>query len=278
MTRADTAIRTAAGITVIGLAAIAAAISYSHMTELAHAHGETGWRAHMFPLSIDGIEIVASLVLLADKRAGRRSGRLPWAALIVGTGASFAANVAVGGTDLIGRAISGWPAFALLVTIKLLFSLFDHPAEPATGEATTPDTAGNHAHQPRNTSSPAGPDAPSADQPRPSHDDRAGSPARGADPRRPDRATPRPQAAATSRALDVSALLPTARAARDALTAQGTQDHRAALAQQMRADGHPVSSARASLLLKTLATEPPQHTSAPATTRPRTPAATPAPS
>ena len=69
MSRADTAIRAAAGVTVVGLAGIAAAISYSHMTELAHAHGETGWRAHMFPLSVDGIEIVASLVLLADKRA-----------------------------------------------------------------------------------------------------------------------------------------------------------------------------------------------------------------
>jgi hypothetical protein len=46
-----------------------------------------------------GIEIVASLVLLADKRASRRPGTLPWAALIAGTGASFAANVAVGGSD-----------------------------------------------------------------------------------------------------------------------------------------------------------------------------------
>lgn len=96
MSRVDTAIKATAGVTVVGLAGIAGAISYSHMTELAHLHGETGWRAHMFPLSVDGIEIVASLVLLADKLAGRRSGWLPWAALVAGTGASFAANVAVG--------------------------------------------------------------------------------------------------------------------------------------------------------------------------------------
>ena len=278
MSRADTAIRAAAGVTVVGLAGIAAAISYSHMTELAHAHGETGWRAHMFPLSVDGIEIVASLVLLADKRAARRSGSLPWAALIVGTGASFAANVAVGGTDLIGRAISGWPAFALLVTIKLLFSLFDHPTGPAPAETTTaaatPDTAGNHAHPPGNASPPAAPDTTSPEQPKTTHDDRAGSPAHGACSHRPDRPTPRPQAAATSRALDVSALLPTARAARDALAARGQRITRAGLARQMRADGHPVSSARASLLLKMLATESAQHTSEPASTRPRAHAAT----
>lgn len=37
------------------------------------------------PLSVDGVEIVASLFLLADRRTGRRSGWLRWAALVVGT-------------------------------------------------------------------------------------------------------------------------------------------------------------------------------------------------
>ena len=53
----------------------------------------------MFPLSADGIEIVASLVLLADRRAARRSGALAWTALIVGTVGSLAANVAVARPD-----------------------------------------------------------------------------------------------------------------------------------------------------------------------------------
>jgi len=53
---------------VAGLAGIAGAISYSHMRQLAAAHGQAGWHAHAFPLSVDGIEIVASLVLLADRR------------------------------------------------------------------------------------------------------------------------------------------------------------------------------------------------------------------
>ena len=75
--RADSMIRTAAAGTVVALAGIAAAISYSHMRGLAELHGETGWRGHAFPLSVDGIEIVASLVLLADRRAGRPSGWLP---------------------------------------------------------------------------------------------------------------------------------------------------------------------------------------------------------
>jgi Protein of unknown function (DUF2637) len=108
-------------VTVIGLAGIAGAISYSHMRELAVAHGETGWQGHAFPLSVDGIEIVASLVLLTDRRTGRRSGWLPWAALAAGTTSSLAANVAAAGADLIGRVVAGWPAFVLLVAVANSF-------------------------------------------------------------------------------------------------------------------------------------------------------------
>src|SRR5437867_2384005 len=125
MSAVDRAIVGAAGATVVGLAGVAGAISYSHMAELARFHGEVGWRAHAFPVSVDGIEIVASLVLLAHRRAGSRSGWLPWAALVAGTLASVAANVAVGGSDLVGRLVAGWPAVALLVAIKLMSTLLD---------------------------------------------------------------------------------------------------------------------------------------------------------
>lgn len=87
----DLIIRVLAGATVILLACIAA-ISYSHMHELAIRHGETGSRAHAFPLSVDGIELTASLVLLAHRRAGTHSGLLPWVALGAGTLASLAIN------------------------------------------------------------------------------------------------------------------------------------------------------------------------------------------
>jgi hypothetical protein len=41
-------------------------------------------------VSVDGIEIVASLVLLAHRRAGARVGWPPWAALVAGPAASIA--------------------------------------------------------------------------------------------------------------------------------------------------------------------------------------------
>ena len=86
------------------LAFVAGAISFSHMRELALDHGQLGWKSYAFPVSVDGLEIVASLYLVAQRRAGRPTGWIPWVALVVGTAASLAANVAVGGADPIGKA------------------------------------------------------------------------------------------------------------------------------------------------------------------------------
>ena len=96
------------------------------MRVLAEANGQAGWRAHAFPLSVDGVEIVASLVLLADRRTGRRSGWPPWTALAIGTAASLAANVATAGPAPISRIIAGWPAIALLIAVKLLSGMLEH--------------------------------------------------------------------------------------------------------------------------------------------------------
>lgn len=125
MSATDRVIGVAAGSTVAVLAGVAGAISYSHMAELARLHGEVGWRAHAFPVSVDSIEIVASLVLLAHRRARNRTGWLPWAALAAGTVASLAANVAVGASDPVGRLVAGWPAVALLLAVKLISGLLD---------------------------------------------------------------------------------------------------------------------------------------------------------
>jgi hypothetical protein len=121
---------------------IEAAVSLSTDPDAAaRLHGEVGWRAHAFPVSVDGIEIVASLVLLAHRRSGARAGWLLWAALVTGTAASVAANVAVGASDPVGRLVAGWPAVALLVSIKLFSGLLDPaPAHAGSGADTSPAT------------------------------------------------------------------------------------------------------------------------------------------
>jgi len=218
----------------------------------------------MFPLSVDGIEIVASLVLLADKRAGRRSGYLPWAALIAGTAASFAANVAVGGSDWIGRAVSGWPAFAFLIAVKLLFGLLDHPtAEPAAEAATEtvrvtsliPETPSGTV--PLVLDGPARPllsvgdDRDTRDDPPTEPDDTANGHG-DAEPAEEPAPTQVPVLPST---LDVSALLPAARDARNKLLSAGRSVSRDALARQLRADGHAASNTRVSAVFKALAAE-----------------------
>jgi hypothetical protein len=124
-TFADQAIRVIAVATVSGLAALAARISYRHMLLLAERSHEYGLDAHAFPLTVDGLDVIGVLVLLADRRTGRRSGWLPWTVLTIGTLASIAANIAVAPNNPVARAISGWSAVALLAAAKMLAHLFE---------------------------------------------------------------------------------------------------------------------------------------------------------
>jgi hypothetical protein len=205
------------------------------MRALAEEHGEHGWRAHAFPLSVDGIEIVASLVLLHHRRAGSSPGVLPWVALTAGTFASLAANVAVGGSDLIGRAVAGWPALALLVAIKLLAGLVDtsdrgvscgpdHAVDsPPVGDAATPGSSQRTPNRP----------------PKPG---RRRSPAKAG----------RARSGTSSPGLEEAA-----RAAFVELSTSGERLTRDALARALRERGHAVSNARASELLAMLRAGPP---------------------
>ena len=236
MERTGRWISRAATLTVAGLAAIAGAISYSHMRQLAAAHGDAGWHAHAFPLSVDGVEIVASLVLLADRRAGHRSGWLPWAALTAGTAASLAANIATADSGTVSRIIAGWPAVALLIAVKLLSGILEHRA--AADDPVCSD---------RSAVPPPSPAEPSARRPRsagslPGHSQ---SPARSAGWECPG-----------SVPVDIVALEQAARAVRDELHRDGHSLTRDALAARLRADGYPVRNARLTPLLADLRTEP----------------------
>ena len=53
---------------VLGVAAVAAVASYQHAYELVQMHGETGWAAHMVPLTVDGLIYASSMVMLDSAR------------------------------------------------------------------------------------------------------------------------------------------------------------------------------------------------------------------
>lgn len=243
---ADRWVSRAAAATVAALAGLAGAISYSHMRLLAQEHGQAGWHAHVFPLSVDGLELVASLVLLADRRRGRRSGWLPWTALVTGTAGSLAANIATAAPDLISRTIAGWPALALLIAVKLLSGILtshDHPAslpaqvpEPARAGIGQRDTAGRS----------GGSRSRSRRQPgtlvrRPAR------PVTVTEGRRPARQSARPDPGA-----GIAMLLPAARTVRDELERDGYALTRDALAAGLRRQGCRIGNARVTLLLRAL--------------------------
>ena len=67
----DRVIRFATAAVVCAVAAFAAVVSYSHIYGLGRAHGQDGTAARLLPLSVDGLILAASLVLLHEARNGR---------------------------------------------------------------------------------------------------------------------------------------------------------------------------------------------------------------
>jgi len=104
---------------VLLVAAVAAVVSYAHMREVAARAGE-GWRALLLPLSVDGLVVAASMVLLTRRRVGMAGGWLPWCALLGGVGASLAANIAAAEPTATARVVAAWPALAFAVAFELL--------------------------------------------------------------------------------------------------------------------------------------------------------------
>jgi hypothetical protein len=256
---ADRWVSWAAVATVGALAGLAGAISYSHMRLLAAEHGQAGWHAHAFPLSVDGLELVASLVLLANHRSRRRPGWLPWMALVIGTAGSLTANIATAGPGTVSRIIAGWSALALVISVKLLSGML------------TPTSASS----PRPAADQDGQD----DMSDPAVSRRASarySPARSPGSRRADAATagsviPGPRHGPARQKTSLSAgtrvqpvpglppgsaeMLPAARAARDALLRDGHRLTRDALAARLREAGHPIRNSRLTPLLQALRSE-----------------------
>jgi Protein of unknown function (DUF2637) len=71
---ADPLIRITTALAVASVAAVAAVISSRHAYELVTTHGETGLTARLLPLTVDGLILAASMLILD---ASRRHQRVP---------------------------------------------------------------------------------------------------------------------------------------------------------------------------------------------------------
>lgn len=100
-------------LAVLGVAAVAAVVSYEHASALVRAHGESGWTGRLIPPTVDGLIYASLMVMLNSARRGARVPALARWLLGLGIVATFAANVAHGlGHGTIGAAVAAWPAVA----------------------------------------------------------------------------------------------------------------------------------------------------------------------
>ncbi|MGP4024374.1 DUF2637 domain-containing protein [Actinomadura sp. 3N407] len=124
MNAGDRVIRITTAASVLGVGAIAGLVSYRHALEVVRAHGETGLTALLVPLTVDGLVVVASMVLLDSARRREDAPPLARWALGMGIGATVAVNVLHGVEHgPVGATIAAWPAVTLVVVVELLMTM-----------------------------------------------------------------------------------------------------------------------------------------------------------
>ncbi|MEU9312865.1 DUF2637 domain-containing protein [Streptomyces sp. NPDC048256] len=124
-------------------AAIAAALSFAHLHDLAAAAGQDGWKAWAYPISVDLLLVAAWRRLRSGtaKAAG-------WCWFVVALVASLGANVATAGLLDLGDVpawlrilVAGWPAVAFLGGTLLAHGTPDRDQTPVLEQDETPATS-----------------------------------------------------------------------------------------------------------------------------------------
>jgi hypothetical protein len=102
---------------VLGVAVVAAVVSYEHATALA-------WTGRLIPLTVGGVIYASSMVMLDAARRGVRVPSLARWLLGLGIVATLATNVGHGlGHGLIGAVVAAWSAVALIGSYELLMMI-----------------------------------------------------------------------------------------------------------------------------------------------------------
>jgi hypothetical protein len=145
---ADRVIRVSTAAAVLGVAGIAAYVSYQHAFEVVRAHGESGLTARLEPATIDGLVYSSSMVVLYAARHRLPVPGLARWLLALGIVATLAANVAHGWPrGPVGAVVAAWPAASLVGSYELLLWLIRTSAAVARGPspARGSDPAGHPA-------------------------------------------------------------------------------------------------------------------------------------
>lgn len=117
-------IRRLTALVVLAVAACAAVISWGHICDLAHGHGQDTLASSLLPLSVDGEVLASSLVMLHAAKQKLSTPRLARFMLGLGVAATVACNVVYGlpyGAP--GALLSAWPAVAFIGSAEMAISM-----------------------------------------------------------------------------------------------------------------------------------------------------------
>lgn len=110
-------------ITVMIVAIFAALVSYTHIRDLAMTNGYDAYTASILPLSVDGLIVGTSFMLVSASRAVLRASVARFG-LWLGIVGTVLANVAYGlPHGLVGSTVSAWPAVAFIVAVEAWMQL-----------------------------------------------------------------------------------------------------------------------------------------------------------
>jgi hypothetical protein len=122
------------------VAAVAAYSSYAHQRHFALAGGADQVSAALWPLSVDGLVVLASLGLVrAQSNTTTRARLALWVAFLLGVAVSLAANIAA--APVLGWQpvlVAGWPPLALLLAVELV--VHSHSQDQTSTAQTRPET------------------------------------------------------------------------------------------------------------------------------------------
>jgi len=155
--------RLATALSFVLVAGVAAAVSYSHIRDVALYGHQSPLIAHLIPLSIDGMMLIATLAMAEDKAANRhprgwaRSGF--WFGAAVSVACNVASVVVEYGVQWLAIGISGLAPVLLLWAIEIMARPGKPRKEAPVKTQPTPETVAELAQ-------PYYPDAPVSPAPR----------------------------------------------------------------------------------------------------------------
>ena len=134
----DKTLNTWTTITVMIVAAFAAIVSYTHIRDLAMVNGYDWFTASILPLSVDGLIVGTSFMLVSASRASLKASVARFG-LWLGIGGTLMANAAYGlSHGVVGATVSTWPAVAFIVAVEAWMQLKKHAKNTVKNTGVAP--------------------------------------------------------------------------------------------------------------------------------------------